>query len=351
MAARLPRQWLKPSRPNRDHPAMTFISKIILAGIAIAAIGCGGSKTKAVAQATRSDSAQPVPEFNADSAFGFVEKQVSFGPRIPGSEASKQTAEWLVAKLNQYGATDIREQRAQLKAYNGTPLEICNITASFNPDRQKRILLLAHWDSRPWADQEKDSSARRKAIDGANDGASGVAVILEIARNMALSAPRTGVDVLFVDAEDYGRHADEPDQPDDDSTWALGTQYWVKNPTLNVNNISYAILLDMVGGKDAVFPREYFSEYNCKDINDIIWKEAARSGFSDRFPNRLGNPIVDDHVFLMQAGIPAIDIIESANPETGTFPPTWHTTADNIDNIDRTTLRCVGQVVTNVIYK
>lgn len=330
---------------------MTLISRIILGAIAIAAVSCGGGKAKAIAQEARSESAKYVPEFNADSAFSFVAKQVSFGPRIPGSEASKQTAEWLSAKLREYGATDIREQRAQLKAYNGAPLEICNITASFNPEAQKRILLLAHWDSRPWADQEKDPAARRKPIDGANDGASGVAVILEIARNMSKSLPRTGVDVLLVDAEDYGRHADEPDQADDDSTWALGTQHWVKNPTLNISNISFAILLDMVGGKDAVFPREYFSEYNCKDINDIIWKEAARSGYSDRFPNQLGNPIVDDHVFLMQAGIPAIDIIESDNPQTGTFNPTWHTSADNIENIDPATLRSVGQVVTNVIYK
>lgn len=291
-----------------------------------------------------------MPAFNADSAYAFVAQQVAFGPRVPGSQASQQTAQWLVSKLKEYGAANITEQKAVVPAYNGDRLPINNISASFNPQATRRVLLLSHWDSRPWADHDSDPAARRLPIDGANDGASGVGVILEIARQIAAQTPQNGVDVLFVDAEDYGRHADD-ETSDSDETWCLGTQFWIENPTVALEQVSYAVLLDMVGGKDAVFNREYFSEATNPLINNIIWKDAKAAGFADRFSNEVGNPIMDDHVYLIRAGIPAIDIIESANPLTGSFNPTWHTRDDNMDNIDRETLRAVGQTLMNVIYK
>lgn len=316
------------------------------------ACGSGKSKTAESQAATPAQAVTQIeaPTFSADSAYAYVAQQVAFGPRVPGSQASKLTAEWLVGKLREFGASNIQEQRTQLKAYDGTQLDACNISAQFNPDAERRVLLFAHWDTRPWADNEQDAEKRHLPIDGANDGASGVGVILEIARHLAESQPGVGVDVLFVDAEDYGRHADEPDQAGDNATWALGTQYWVKNPTVALDKVQLAILLDMVGGKDAKFAREYFSQAYSRRMVDYVWDVARVSGFGSRFVDTEGTPVVDDHYYLIEAGIPAIDIIECAHPQTGSFNPTWHTQADNIDNIDPETLRAVGQTVTNVIY-
>lgn len=323
-------------------------SYALIALAAIAACGCtSGSSASAVP-----DKTQPAVDlaFDADSAYAFTAAQTAFGPRVPGSDASEQCGTWLVEKLQQMGAANIAEQRAKVTAYDGTPLNIRNITAQFNPEEANRVLLLAHWDSRPWADQEADRSLRGTPIDGANDGASGVAVILEIARNLAANGITRGVDILFTDAEDYGRRADD-DSPRSasDNSWCLGTQHWVKNPTLDLGAIRHAVLLDMVGGRDAVFHREMHSEYLCKDLNDKMWQAARDAGLQARFANELGGAIVDDHVYLIQAGIPAIDIIESANAETGSFPPTWHTHADNISNIDPQSLKAAGVAVTNFL--
>lgn len=331
---------------------MKLISNILLSAVAVAAIACGSGNAKQAE--AKVDAPQPAvidaPEFSADSAYAFVAQQVAFGPRVPGSAASRQTADWILGKLREFGASNIEEQHTQLKAYDGTPLDACNISAQFNLDTERRVLLLAHWDTRPWADNEADSAKRRLPIDGANDGASGVGVILEIARHLSERQPGVGIDVLFVDAEDYGRHADEPDQAGDNETWALGTQYWVKNPTVALGKVQFAILLDMVGAKDAKFAREYFSQNYSRAVVDYVWDVARASGFGSRFVDDPGTPVVDDHYYLIQAGIPAIDIIECAHPSTGSFNPTWHTQADNIDGIDPETLRAVGQTVTNVIY-
>lgn len=327
---------------------MKLISYILIAAMTSVAIACGSGQAKQ-AEAQK-PAAIDAPEFSADSAYSYVAQQVAFGPRVPGSEASRQTADWIVGKLREFGASNIEEQRTQLNAYDGTPLDACNISAQFNPDAERRVLLFAHWDTRPWADNEKDPDKRRLPIDGANDGASGVGVILEIARHLAERQPNVGVDVLFVDAEDYGRHADEPDQADDNSTWALGTQYWLENPTVALDKVRFAILLDMVGAKDAKFAREYFSQYYSRAVLDYVWNVARNSGFGSRFTDDMGTAVVDDHYYFIQAGVPAIDIIECAHPDTRSFNPTWHTQADNIDGIDPETLRAVGQTVTNVIY-
>lgn len=333
---------------------MRLVNSILMMALAVIAIACGSGKGKTAesqAQAPAPAAAQiEAPTFSGDSAYAYVAQQVAFGPRVTGSQASKQTAEWLVGKLREFGASNIQKQRAQLKAYDGTELDACNISAQFNPEAERRVLLFAHWDTRPWADNEPDPAKRHLPIDGANDGASGVGVILEIARHLAENQPSVGVDVLFVDAEDYGRHADEPDQPGDNDTWALGTQYWVENPTVALDKLECAILLDMVGSRDAKFAREYFSQSYSPAIVNYVWSVARSSGFGSRFVDDMGTPVVDDHYHLIKAGIPAIDIIECANPQTGSFNPTWHTQADNIDAIDRETLRAVGQTVTNAIY-
>lgn len=318
--------------------------------IALAAFAASGCNSGTSAAADTKPAQAPALVFDADSAYAFTAAQTAFGPRVPGTAAAEQCGDWLAGKLRQMGAANIQEQRAKVTAYDGTPLSIRNITAQFNPQAPSRTLLLAHWDSRPWADQEADPALRDKPIDGANDGASGVAVILEIARNLAANGVNGGVDILLTDAEDYGRRADDKSpQAADDNSWCLGTQHWLKHPTLDLSAIRHAVLLDMVGGRDATFHREMHSEYLCKNLNNLMWQAARDAGLQARFPDQLGGAIVDDHVYLIQAGIPAIDIIESANAETGSFNPTWHTHADNISNIDPQTLKAAGLAVTNFL--
>lgn len=312
---------------------------------------CGKAQTaSSAADDTRQDALAADAAFDADSAYAYVAAQTAFGPRVPNSDAHARCGAWLAGKLVELGATNVTVDSCTLTAYDATRLNTCNITAQINPSASKRILLLSHWDSRPWADHEKDASLRRKPIDGANDGASGVGVILELVRTLAANQPKVGVDVLLVDAEDYGRHNDEPTLSSDEDSWALGSKYWVQNPTLDLSKVRYAVLLDMVGGKNAAFPREYFSEYSTKHINDKVWKAAEKAGYADRFPDRVGSPVIDDHISLMNVGVPAIDIIENDNPATGSFNPTWHTLDDNIDNIDRESLRAVGQTLLHLIY-
>lgn len=325
--------------------AASLISAIALMGCA----ACGGSAASSQAKASEPAAApQKALAFNADSAYAYVAAQTAFGPRVPGTEASARCAEWLQNTLERFGASNISLQNANVTAYDGTRLPITNISAQWKPEAKARVMLLAHYDSRPWADQEENADDREKPIDGANDGASGVGVILEIVRNLQANNPEAGVDVLFVDAEDYGRRADQPQAADDDS-WCLGTQYWLQHPTLDISAIRYAVLLDMVGAPGAKFPREMHSQYMAPKINDKAWRAARMAGTTDRFPDKTGGAIIDDHVYLLRAGIPAIDIIESANDATGSFHPAWHTHADNIDNIDPATLQAVGLTVTQMI--
>lgn len=290
--------------------------------------------------------AQP-PAFDADSAMAFLTAQTSLGPRVPGTPAWSQCADYLSSTLTRLGAQEVAVQQAQATAFDGTRLPIRNITARVNPQATKRVLLAAHWDSRPWADNDPDPARRAQPIDGANDGASGVAVILEIARQLADSPAKVGVDILLVDAEDYGPG---PDHPEADDAWALGSQHWAAHPSIPTEHIRYAILLDMVGGPGAVFHREYFSQTSAPDVVDKVWRAAAQAGHSSRFPNRVGGAVTDDHVYIARAGIPAIDIIENANPATGSFPPTWHTADDTAERIDPATLRAVGQTILQLLY-
>ena len=241
-------------------------------------------------------------DFNADSAYNYLAKQVSFGPRVPNTEAHRKTGDWLTAELKRHGAK-VTEQKMQLKAFDGTILDSRNIFAQFNPESKKRVLLLAHWDCRPWADKDPDPDRRTEPVDGANDGASGVAVLLEIARQLAVSPVNKGVDLLFVDAEDWGTDGN-------DESWALGTKYFVENPVVKGYSPEYAVLLDMVGGEGATFCREYFSERSAPHVSEELWRIAHKLGYEEMFLNRMGSAVMDDHVQLIKAGIPAVDIIE-----------------------------------------
>ncbi len=290
-----------------------------------------------------------VPKFNEDSAYAYVKKQVEFGPRVTNSGANKKCAEYLVSKLKKYTQYVI-VQEAKVKAFDGTILNAKNIIASFNPDNNKRILLCAHWDSRPFADHDPDKSNYKKPIDGANDGASGVGVLLETARQLSLTKINTGIDIIFFDAEDYGEY--ESVQHPKDNTWALGTQYWAKNPHKLNYSARYGILLDMVGTSDATFTMEGTSMYYAPDVMRKVWNTAGKLGYSSYFIFNETNAITDDHLYINKfINIPTIDIIHiDSKSETGFFKY-WHTTKDNIDCIDKNTLKVVGQTVLTVIYE
>lgn len=287
--------------------------------------------------------------FDARKALSLIAQQVSFGSRVPGSCASQRCAEWIIAKLHEFGTTAIDKQRTRLTAYNGDTFEVINISARINPCAATRILFIAHWDTRPWADHDPNLANRHLPIDGANDGASGVGVMLELARIFGRSSIDIGLDFLFVDAEDYGQRTDEPAETYDEYSWCLGSQYWLKEPTLPLSKVSFAILLDMVGAKEAVFFREYFSQCAAGSVNDLVYESAVRAGHAHRFIDKLGQPAIDDHIYFLLADIPTIAIIDNNNPATGTFPPIWHTLSDTVENIDPTSLRAVGETLEYLI--
>ena len=288
-----------------------------------------------------------VPAFDADSAYAYISKQVSFGYRIPGTEAHKSTAQWLANELERHGAT-VLTQQTTLTAYNSTRLPICNIIGTFAPEKEKRVLLLAHWDSRPYADYDPDPANHHSPIEGANDGASGVGVLLEIARQIGAKLPDIGIDILLVDAEDYGAPSWHTD---DSESWALGSQYWATHPHKPGYRAQYGILLDMVGAREGVFYREQLSQYYAKHIVDKVWQCAERLGYSQLFINEIGGAITDDHVYTNQAGIPTIDIIQLDPTSPTGFVSQWHTLDDNLSHIDRSILKAVGQTVLTVIYE
>lgn len=299
-------------------------------------MSCAGRQGSAAVAAADSPAPPDIP-FSADSAYSFVARQVAFGPRVPNTKAHAECAEWLEKELRRHGASVI-VQNADLKAFDGTMLKARNIFGQFRPEADRRILLLAHWDSRPWADQDPDPARRKLPVDGANDGASGVGVLLEIARQLNAEKPACGVDILFVDAEDWGTDGDE-------NSWAMGARHFVENPPVKDYFPDQAILLDMVGGKGATFCREYFSEQAAPQLAQSLWGIAASRGYADIFLNRLGGAVTDDHVQLIRHGIPAVDIIEYHPEQDSGFNPAWHTTADNMDAIDPNTLKAVGETV------
>lgn len=306
-------------------------------------------KTKQIEQANVVN--VQIPVFNGDSAFAYVAAQTDFGPRVPNTEAHIKGGEYLINKLAQYVDTVV-VQEFQSRAYDGTLLNGRNIIGSFNLDKKKRVFLSAHWDSRPYADHDPDEANHHKAIDGANDGASGVGVLIELARLMQIQRPEIGVDIILFDLEDYGSPEFAPRMANSETTWALGSQYWALNPHLLDYEARYGILLDMVGAKDAVFRMEYFSMHYAPHIVKKVWKVAGEIGYGDYFLMEDGASVLDDHYFVNRdANIPTIDIIQhNPNSDYG-FYEYWHTMKDNIENIDKETLRVVGQVVTEVIYR
>ena len=301
---------------------------------------CGGG------QASRSDAAaaEKTPPtavstpFDADSAYSYVAAQTAFGPRVPGSQAHRLCGDYIAGKLRQAGLA-VSFQDTVIIDGNGARRPVRNIIGSFRPSAPTTVLLAAHYDSRPNADQDPDPANHSKPIDGANDGASGVAVILELARHLSSLPENVGVEVAILDQEDNGDYAG------DDELWCIGSQAWAQMARNRATLPAMGILLDMVGGRDAVFNPELFSKTYAPALVTHVWSTAAKNGYAHRFPTKIGGALNDDHLYIMRAGVPCIDIVESANPATGSFNPTWHTLDDTLENIDPATLKAVGDVV------
>ena len=297
------------------------------------------------------------------------------------SAAHDACAQWIISEFTRHGLT-VTPQQALLKGYDGTMLRATNIIASYRPDLKDRILICAHWDSRPWADNDPDESNWHKPVLAANDGASGVAVMLELAR--LISSPKLGeagrglnegqtatdsvsdgnhnsqfsifnsqlgIDFLCFDAEDWGFPQWE-ETNDPGNTWALGAQYWAANPHVDGYKARYGILLDMVGGQGAQFYQEQQSLQYARNIVDKVWRASQVVGFGSFFPSREGVGITDDHIPVNRvAKIPCIDIIPYyPDCAQSSFGPTWHTVNDDMAHIDRNTLQAVGQTLIQVLW-
>ena len=300
--------------------------------------------------------------FCADSAYAFCAAQCQYGPRTMNSVAHEECGQWIAEKFRQYGC-DVELQRADLKGYDGTILKSTNIIAKSQKltaksrqltanSQQPRILICAHWDSRPWADNDPDSANWRKPVMAANDGASGVAVMLEIARLLQQNdSVGVAVDFVCFDAEDWGMPQWESDS--DADSWALGAQYWAANcPKEIANSYQYGILLDMVGGQSARFYQEYFSMKYARNIVEKVWQAASAAGYGSYFPAKEGGGVTDDHLPVNEkAGIPCIDIINHyPDCEQSNFGPTWHTIHDDMQHIDKNTLQAVGQTLIQLLF-
>lgn len=290
-----------------------------------------------------------IPSFSADSAYAFVKKQVDFGPRVPNTPAHVACAQYLSAELKRFGA-EVIEQKADLTAFDGTILKAVNVIGSFNLAADTRILLFAHWDSRPWADHDPIPENRKKPVVGANDGGSGVGVLLEMARHFGQNQLNVGVDIIFFDAEDYGAPESFRGK-DTENSWCLGSQYWAKNPHIPGYTARYGILLDMVGAPQATFYREQASDYYAGSVVTKVWSQAQSLGFGNYFINQKGGAITDDHIYVNQIlGIPSIDIIQYDPNTNSGFGKYWHTINDTMENIDKETLNAVGITLMHVVY-
>jgi hypothetical protein len=313
----------------------------IVLGALMTACGSSGS-TSSISPQDGQDTAATatVPgygQYDGGSALELCRQQCEFGPRVPGTTAHARCAEWLLTTLQASCDTVILQTGTVQTATEGQ-LGIKNIIGVINPEASQRLLLLAHWDTRPWADNDPDEANHTKPVMGANDGASGVGVLLQLAKQLKQAGTSLGVDILLVDAEDMGVN-------DNEDSWGLGTQYWAGHPHVEGYKPLFGILLDMVGASDATFSREYYSMQYASGFVDLVWKNAA----GNHFINAQGGAVTDDHIFVNRAGIPCIDIIDMRSDSPTGFCPVWHTIHDTIDGIDPATMGEVGQTLLNVI--
>ncbi|HEY3220540.1 MAG TPA: M28 family peptidase [Gemmatimonadales bacterium] len=292
--------------------------------VVVFALGC---------QARAGDGGSGVREFKGTTAFSYVEKQMSFGPRIPNTSGHDKMGDWLLAELRARADT-VTVQDFSWTTKKGAKLRLRNFFARFRPQATDRILFLAHWDTRPFADKSQNLGQQRMPVPGANDGASGVAVLLGVADALKAKPATVGVDLLFVDGEDYGDFNDSTET-------LIGTRYFAKHQPPGYTTL-YAVLLDMVGDKDLQFYQEGYSMASAPEVVQRVWQTAERLGYSKVFIARAGQPLIDDHLPLQQAGIRAIDVIDFDFPY-------HHTTEDTIDKVSAESLQIVGDVAVALV--
>jgi len=267
-------------------------------------------------------------EFDGARALEDVAAQLAFGPRVPGTPGHTATGEWILQRLR--GTADtVVVQAFEHVTLDGDTIALQNFLARFQPGAKRRILYVAHWDSRPFADQSQNLGAQRQPVPGANDGASGVAVLLGVADALKTRPPEVGVDLLFVDGEDFGDFGRGADV-------LLGSRYYAAN--LPPGPLpEFAVVFDMIGDRDLEVPQEGNSMLAAPEVVRHVWEVAARLGYERHFPDRAGRPITDDHVSLHKAGIKAIDLIDFDYLY-------WHTTEDTLDKVSAESLQVIGDV-------
>ena len=291
---------------------------------------------------------EEVPIFDADSAMVYLNAQCSFGPRVMNSEAHEACGIYIENKFREYGF-HVHRQEAEFLRYDGLKMKGYNIIAQQLPEATDRPLVAAHWDSRPWADNDPDERNWKSPVIAANDGASGVAVMIELARQISIRSPQVAIDFVCFDAEDVGIPQWENSLIDRSDTWCLGAQLWAKN--LHSRAFRFGILLDMVGGRGAYFYREGYSQRYAAHVVEMVWNAARASGNGSFFIDDDSGFVTDDHVPVNRdAHIPMVDILPYYPTAESGFGPTWHTVSDTPDNIDPNTLKAVGQTLLHLIY-
>jgi len=290
------------------------------------------------------DQGREAPDFDADNAFRFVEEQLDFGPRVPNTEAHREAIQYFNSHFREMaGNRSVFIQSFKTEAY-GDSLQLYNLIAAFSPEKKDRILLAAHWDSRPRS--ENDESNPDSPVPGADDGGSGVAVLMELAEIFRDNPPPIGIDIILFDGEDYGEVSDL-------DYYFLGSRHWSQNPPVEGYNPRFGILLDMVGGKGAQFPKEGFSMEYAPSLVNEIWRIGEEFGYDDLFLNEMGQKVADDHIIVQRiTGIPMINIIHHYVNDEGDleFAEYWHTQNDTIDIIDKEVMGKVGNVLLELIY-
>lgn len=334
-----------------DTRKMRYIIALLAQAAMLTLLSCGG-QNKGTAVGTDTIALKPCPRFDSDSAYSYIVGQCSYGSRVTGSDAAKKCGDWLVREFTRHGCA-IEEQHGTMKAWDGKDIALRNITARYRPQSPTRVMLCSHWDSRPWADNDDDETKHHTPILGANDGASGVAVMLEIARLLNTSGDTLsfGIDFVCFDAEDMGTPQwGEDTAEDSETTWCLGSQWWSMHAEEMEHKPIYGILLDMVGGYGATFSLEKMSIRHAADVAERLWSTAKEAGYGHYFPMRDGGGVMDDHIFVNKAGIPCIDIIPYHEYGPSVFGYTWHTVQDTPENIDTKVLEAVGQSVIQMLF-
>jgi peptidase M28-like protein len=286
-------------------------------------------------RASAGDKAAGPVEFNGPSAFTYVQKQMSFGPRIPNKPGHEQTGDWLLAELRARADTVIVQEIRHV-THKGDTLRLRNFFARFRPQATERVLFLAHWDTRPMADRSMNVAQQRLPVPGANDGASGVAVLLGVADALKAKppSPANGVDLLFVDGEDYGDFADTNDV-------LIGSRWFAAHQPPGYQPL-YAVLFDMVGDKDLQIHQEGNSVTFAPEVVQRVWRVAHDRGHERQFVPDVRHTLTDDHVALQKVGIRTIDVVDFDYPY-------WHTTEDTIDKVSAESLQIVGDVAVSLV--